>query len=798
MSYDIFISYRREGGFDTAALLCGRLKDAGYRVFFDVEALRSGRFNEALYAEIERCRDFIVVLTPNCLDRCQDKDDWVRLEVAHALAHGKNVVPILTRGFAFPRELPKDIDELRNCNGVTASQEFFDATLKKVRGFLHSTPSVLHRKLFKWGACGALVAGAVAAAVLSGSGKTKTGPQSPAVFPSTQAEKNLANQVLHDVGTHMQAANEEYKAFDAFLSECEAVGEPTQATLAQIKQSAEHLKKQLGDWTDAVKPLDPVTLGELRKTTVPVEDAVALATVPENASTEIKNALDVVCRVLDPQAPFDAQGRKKLFAAYRKGNDASARALWYGMCELLLSVDPAALNDYRQRWIPLLDFFQPARGQWSRDMTECKTQQDSALQVVQNSVTEIASVLGNLEQRNVTAEREQKAAQAQVFESVALCDEQYAVELARLDAILPSALSDEFMAVWTNRTAMVRDARAKHAALLVERVSGELAAAFKARAERGAQTMGVLADTVGRAGGTSNQMACAESVRSGFAGLATYEQRLLERLSAWKEARGAEAAQIALDGVSTARKILEVQIRLARLALCRFAWAVGYPQKDRLSAAHGGFDAVSPENMGTAQKALVDQWSELVKASAANVAQLKQQGKDLDGRLAAAYERLAKKATVTETDAPGIVWSKALIFLRIGRTEEALAAFDAFLKKQRSADKSDKGVDRYIAAARAYVRQRYPNEYVGGALVMGFAGNRAHSSLQVGDIVLAIDEHPVTTDDEFVALKKARAGQAIRMRILRASGDGALTETEVVHQADDPPVGVYSLKYAQE
>ena len=75
MSYDIFISYRREGGFDTAALLCGRLKDAGYRVFFDVEALRSGRFNAALYCEIERCRDFIVVLTPGCLERCQNEDD---------------------------------------------------------------------------------------------------------------------------------------------------------------------------------------------------------------------------------------------------------------------------------------------------------------------------------------------------------------------------------------------------------------------------------------------------------------------------------------------------------------------------------------------------------------------------------------------------------------------------------------------------------------------------------------------------------------------------------------------------
>ena len=49
MSYQIFISYRRDGGDMLAQLLFDRLTHLGFSVFYDVESLRSGKFNEALY-----------------------------------------------------------------------------------------------------------------------------------------------------------------------------------------------------------------------------------------------------------------------------------------------------------------------------------------------------------------------------------------------------------------------------------------------------------------------------------------------------------------------------------------------------------------------------------------------------------------------------------------------------------------------------------------------------------------------------------------------------------------------------
>lgn len=44
MKYDIFISYRREGGFETANLIANKLKLSGYRVFLDIHSMHSGDF----------------------------------------------------------------------------------------------------------------------------------------------------------------------------------------------------------------------------------------------------------------------------------------------------------------------------------------------------------------------------------------------------------------------------------------------------------------------------------------------------------------------------------------------------------------------------------------------------------------------------------------------------------------------------------------------------------------------------------------------------------------------------------
>ena len=129
---DIFISYRRDGGDMTAMYIYQALKDRGYSIFYDVEVLRSGKFNETLLTEIQACKDFIIVLSPHALDRCQEQDDWVRREVAEAIRCNKNIIPIMMNGFRFPDSLPEDIDSLRFHTGLTSSTEYFQESMNRL------------------------------------------------------------------------------------------------------------------------------------------------------------------------------------------------------------------------------------------------------------------------------------------------------------------------------------------------------------------------------------------------------------------------------------------------------------------------------------------------------------------------------------------------------------------------------------------------------------------------------------------------------------------------------------------
>ena len=52
MKCDIFISYRRDGGDMTAMYIYQALKERGYDVFYDLEVLRAGKFNDALLENI--------------------------------------------------------------------------------------------------------------------------------------------------------------------------------------------------------------------------------------------------------------------------------------------------------------------------------------------------------------------------------------------------------------------------------------------------------------------------------------------------------------------------------------------------------------------------------------------------------------------------------------------------------------------------------------------------------------------------------------------------------------------------
>jgi len=127
----IFVCYRRD---DTGGY-AGRLHDAlakqfGVRnVFQDVEAISAGEdFTDAIERALDASEAALVVIGPAWLQspaadgtrRLDDPEDYVRLEVAAALAKSGRLVPVLVGGAALPSadDLPAELKPLANKQAV--------------------------------------------------------------------------------------------------------------------------------------------------------------------------------------------------------------------------------------------------------------------------------------------------------------------------------------------------------------------------------------------------------------------------------------------------------------------------------------------------------------------------------------------------------------------------------------------------------------------------------------------------------------------------------------------------------
>jgi TIR domain len=149
-----FISYRR----DDSADISGRLHEklVGHfgpgNVFMDIDAMCLGRdFRKQLADAVNQCDVLLAVIGDRWLDathqdgpkkgtrRLDDSEDWVRIEIAAALARDIPVVPLLVgHHAAMPRaaDLPDDLKELayRHGTAVRSGEDFPGQADRLVRG----------------------------------------------------------------------------------------------------------------------------------------------------------------------------------------------------------------------------------------------------------------------------------------------------------------------------------------------------------------------------------------------------------------------------------------------------------------------------------------------------------------------------------------------------------------------------------------------------------------------------------------------------------------------------------------
>ncbi|MBR5299214.1 MAG: toll/interleukin-1 receptor domain-containing protein [Bacteroidales bacterium] len=136
MKYDIFISYRRDGGSEFARSVKSALESRGYSVFLDFDELKDGVFDERILSAIEQAPVFMFILSEYSLDRCVNEDDWVRREIEYAYGLGKHFIPVNKDGdfTSLPVGMPQTIAEVfgRNQYSEIMIGQLFEASMDKM------------------------------------------------------------------------------------------------------------------------------------------------------------------------------------------------------------------------------------------------------------------------------------------------------------------------------------------------------------------------------------------------------------------------------------------------------------------------------------------------------------------------------------------------------------------------------------------------------------------------------------------------------------------------------------------
>ena len=420
--YDIFLSYRRDGGDMTALYLYERLTRMGYRVAYDFETLLNGRWDDAILRIIGNCKDVVVVLSPGALDRCvaweqkrsewerahdgdtfperDDTNDWMRREVACAIANGKNILPVLLRDFSFPPTdtLPEDIRVLPFQNGVGASPEHRHDTLARLVKRLTAKP-VWYRRPAVWIA-GLAIAAALAAAFAVFPPKAFHAKDP---YPSSRMEVQQVNELISSVARQATAYESATAAQLALLAKARGSVEAGNPSVYETAVSSFRLSMRAAkDILDKARPAE-AQLSALRDTPIDVDVFKGLSeeadAVMDEAGRNLPAHLAFWTKLDNPMDKAD-----KYACIDRAKNVVELRARLYalGIMELFLPIHCEAAEDFKKKTfvsIPRLS------GDWPQDKKVLEREQSLVLEQMEVSLREAATLTGDMRQNLARDER---------------------------------------------------------------------------------------------------------------------------------------------------------------------------------------------------------------------------------------------------------------------------------------------------------------------------------------------------------------------------------------------------------
>lgn len=415
MKYDIFISYRRDGGEYTAKIVRDRLEELGYRVFFDVESLRSGDFNTGLYSVIDECRDFLLILSPAALDRCAKEDDWVRREAEYALEKGKNIVPIMLRGFQFPDTLPKSLEPLRYKNGLEANTQFFDAFIQKLQQFLVTKPSVRQRiiqntvfrrtlPLFLALFLLSLI-GVGASVIVNSLNRTYSDSQGEdsleRLYPYSQEEQNLTREAVYYISLNLanleimaDAVDDALEASRQYIYAASSDYASLQSKLAVSRQTFMQID------LSACSPSEEL-VSRLSDSPFHADDFKAMYNGVDNFYKEWTGSLTYIEWLTSPDAFLASDDKLKVMERYQTILDETLLTMAYCTNQMLLPVtEEKALDNFLYITLPELTHIPLNAGSWSGVEKVLESAQDESYKKINDAMMDLSIMLGNYSVEN--------------------------------------------------------------------------------------------------------------------------------------------------------------------------------------------------------------------------------------------------------------------------------------------------------------------------------------------------------------------------------------------------------------
>ena len=389
--YDIFISYRRKGGDATARLFYERLTAMGYRVSYDIETLRGGKFNAQLYSRIEECKDVVAIMSADSLElREKIEDDWFRLEIAHALKCGKNIVPVFLRDFTMPISgtLPDDIAELPNFQGVTSSDEHFDSVLKKLCKLLKSNPVNRLKKI---------VSVSVLSILLITAGVSLCFYEKIFPYPFTSAQKDEVNSWVAQMSLLGVAYNDYLAAADDLIGSAKnSVDAGSRVAfddaLSLFERRCKVARQKFDEASTAIKSL----LQEPDCMPTDVAGVPMFLSVLKMEFDEVNNLAQHLERIADPARPCAKHDRYKYIDLKKKEFAIDAETFAYSVMGVFYKVSLSALEEFAKiarewRKIPHLGEMRD----WISDEKGIQQKIETLCGDLESVITELATMLGN-------------------------------------------------------------------------------------------------------------------------------------------------------------------------------------------------------------------------------------------------------------------------------------------------------------------------------------------------------------------------------------------------------------------